>query len=72
MIVKFYLLFHPELTCSEVDHGRCSSGDSIHLRVDFMFGFIHFVLDPNSGCLRVQKEKKELLAFITVGDFHFI
>ena len=39
------------LTCGEIDDGRRAGGDGIDLRVDFMFGFIHFVLHPNPGRL---------------------
>lgn len=54
------------LTCSEVDHGCRSSCDGTDLRVDFMFGFVHFVLNPGSGRL-LAGEEQDLLACITVG-----
>lgn len=52
-----YLAFSQALTCSEIDHRCCSSSDGINLRVDFMFGFIHFVLNPNPGCLLVEENE---------------
>lgn len=41
-------------TCSKVDHGCCSCCDGIHLRVDFVFGFIHLVFAPSLGCLKLN------------------
>lgn len=41
---------HPR-TSGQVDDRGGSRGDGVHLGVDFVFGLVHFVLDPNPGCL---------------------
>lgn len=53
----------PPNTCSQVDHGCCACCDSIHLRMDFMFGLVHLVFAPGFGCLeQSEKEKNDLLS----------
>lgn len=39
-------MFACGLTCSEINHRCRSCSNSIHLRVNFMFGLIHLVLPP--------------------------
>lgn len=48
------------LTSCEVDNRGRSCRDGVDLRVDFMFGLVHLVLDPNLGRLRGKRHRWKL------------
>lgn len=45
-----------KITCSKIDNRRSSSSDGVYLRMDFVLGFIHFILNPHPGCLLERSE----------------
>lgn len=43
------------VTCSQIDHRGSSCSDGVHLRVNLVFGLIHFVLPPCLRCLNIRE-----------------
>lgn len=58
-------------TCGQVDHGCCACCDGVHLGVDFMLGFIHFVPTPSLGCLQTERKKTMMIQINAYNTWYF-